>query len=92
MQEIGLGVVDTGVEQEGTGAAAAQGFGLVEADMDPVEGIEAAAGVEQEGIGAGVALETGLVEEDIEAEGVGTGLEEGDTEVEESMVIALQAA
>ena len=74
--------------------------------MDPVEGIEAAAGVEQEGIGAGVALETGLVEEDIglveedtglveediEAEGVGTGLEEGDTEVEESMVIALQAA
>ena len=106
VQEIGLGVVDTGVEQEGTGAAAAQGFGLVEADMDPVEGIEAAAGVEQEGIGAGVALETGLVEEDIglveediglveediEAEGVGTGLEEGDTEVEESMVIALQAA
>ena len=44
-------------------AEAQQGFGLVEADMDPVEGIEAEA-----------ALETDLEQEGIEAEGVGTGL------------------
>ena len=79
--ETGLEVADTGVGQEGTGAAAEQGFGLVEADMDPAEGIEAAAGVEREGIGAEVALETGLEVADIGLEEEDIGLEEEGTDL-----------
>ena len=90
MAAVALEGIEAEAALEDTVAGAQQGFGLVEADMDPVEGIGAEAALE--GIEAEAALETDLEQEGIEAEGVGTGLEEEGTGLGKSMGIALQAA
>ena len=99
MAAVALEGIEAEAALEDTVAGAQQGFGLVEADMDPVEGIGAVAALEDieaeaalEGIEAEAALETDLEQEGIEAEGVGTGLEEEGTGLGKSMGIALQAA
>ena len=106
MAAVALEGIEAEAALEDTVAGAQQGFGLVEADMDPVEGIGAEAALEGigavaaledivaalEGIEAEAALETDLEQEGIEAEGVGTGLEEEGTGLGKSMGIALQAA
>ena len=79
MAAVALEGIGAEAALEDTVAEAQQGFGLVEADMDPVEGIGAVAALEDieaalEGIEAEAALETDLEQEGIEAEGLGTGL------------------